>query len=92
MYNLLLTIQNQEVSLHYHTLQKISNSLINSTSNFLILPKQNIIHLAIYYLNTKHAIATNFRIRLIPNVQLITERPSKVPIHYRDELNALLKN
>ena len=36
-------------------------------------------------------IATPFRIRLKPNAQLITQRPSKVPIHYRDKLNSLLK-
>ena len=36
-------------------------------------------------------IATPFRIRLKPNAQLITQRPSKVLIHYRDKLNALLK-
>ena len=36
-------------------------------------------------------IATLFRIRLEPNAQLLTQRPSKVPIHYRDKLNALLK-
>ena len=29
-------------------------------------------------------IATPFRIRLKPNAQLLTQRPSKVPIHYRD--------
>ena len=28
---------------------------------------------------------------LKPNAQLMTQRPSKVPIHYRDKLNALLK-
>ena len=36
-------------------------------------------------------ISTPFRIRLKPIAQLITQRPSKVPIHYRDKLNALLK-
>ena len=36
-------------------------------------------------------ISTPFRIRLKPNAQLITQRPSKVPIHYRDKLNALPK-
>ena len=36
-------------------------------------------------------ISTPFRIRLKPNAQLITQRRSKVPIHYRDKLNALLK-
>ena len=36
-------------------------------------------------------ISTPFLIRLKPNAQLITQRPSKVPIHYRDKLNALLK-
>ena len=36
-------------------------------------------------------ISTPFRIRLEPNAQLMTQRPSKVPIHYRDKLNVLLK-
>ena len=36
-------------------------------------------------------ISTHFRITLKPNAQLITQRPSKVPIHYRDKLNALLR-
>ena len=36
-------------------------------------------------------ISTPFRIRLKPNAQLMTQRPSKVPIHYRDKHNALLK-
>ena len=41
--------------------------------------------------NNVGRISTPFRIRLKPNAQLITQRPSKVPIHYRDKLNALLK-
>ena len=36
-------------------------------------------------------IATPFCIRLKPNAHLVTQRPSKVPIHYRNKLNALLK-
>ena len=38
-------------------------------------------------------IATSFRTRLKPNVQLLTQRqrPSKVHCHYRDKLNNLLK-
>ena len=36
-------------------------------------------------------IATPFRIRLKPNAQFFTQRPSKVPIHYRDKLNARLR-
>ena len=36
-------------------------------------------------------ISTPFRIRLKPNAQLMTKRPSKVHFHYRDKLNALLK-
>ena len=36
-------------------------------------------------------ISTPFPIRLKPNAQLMTQRPSKVPIHYRDKLNVLLK-
>ena len=35
--------------------------------------------------------AIPFRIRLKPIAQLITQRPSKVPIHNRDKLNTLLK-
>ena len=35
--------------------------------------------------------STPFRINLEPNAQLMTQRPSKVPIHYRDKPNALLK-
>ena len=36
-------------------------------------------------------ISTPFRIRLKTNAQLKTQSPSKVPIHYRDKLNALLR-
>ena len=36
-------------------------------------------------------ISTPFCIRLKPNAQLMTQRPSKVPIHYRDKLNVLHK-
>ena len=36
-------------------------------------------------------ISTPFRIRPKPNAQLMTQRPSKVPIHYRKKLNVLLK-
>ena len=35
--------------------------------------------------------AAPFRIRLKPNAQLLTQRPSKVPIYYREKLNNLLK-
>ena len=41
--------------------------------------------------NDDGKISTPFRIRLKPNAQLMTQRPSKVPIHYRDKLNVLLK-
>ena len=36
-------------------------------------------------------ISTPFRIRLKPNTQLITQRPSNVPIYYRDKLSTLPK-
>ena len=36
-------------------------------------------------------ISTPVGIRLKPNAQLITQSPSKVPIHYRDKLNTLLE-
>ena len=35
--------------------------------------------------------AAPFRIRLKPNAQLLTQRPSKVHIHYREKLNNLIK-
>ena len=35
-------------------------------------------------------ISTSFRIRIKENCKLQTQRPSKVPIHYRDRLNKLL--
>ena len=35
-------------------------------------------------------IATPFRIRLKPNAKLQTQRPTKVPIHYREKLKKLL--
>ena len=41
--------------------------------------------------NVVGKIATPFRIRLKSNAQLITQRPSKVPIHYQDKINTLLK-
>ena len=44
------------------------------------------------HINDVGKIATPFRIRLKPNAQLLTQRPSKVPIHYRDKLNTLLKD
>ena len=36
-------------------------------------------------------ISTPFRVRLKPNANLQTQRPTKVPIHYREKLNALLE-
>ena len=35
-------------------------------------------------------ISTSFRIRIKETCKLQTQRPSKVPIHYRDRLNKLL--
>ena len=35
-------------------------------------------------------IATPLRIRLKPNAKLQTQRPTKVPIHYREKLKTLL--
>ena len=42
-------------------------------------------------INDVGKIATPFRIRFKPNAQLLTQRSSKVPIHYREKLNNLLK-
>ena len=44
-----------------------------------------------FHKNDVGKIATPFRIRLKPNAQLVTQRPSKVPILYRDKLIILPK-
>ena len=41
--------------------------------------------------HTLQKISNPFRIRLKPNSQLITQGPSKVPNHYQDKFNTLLK-
>ena len=41
--------------------------------------------------NDVEKFATPFRIHLKPNAQLLTQRPSIVPTHYREKLNNLLK-
>ena len=64
-----------EFFLHYRTLQKISNILTSSIFSSLTVLILRTLHFVIYYLNTN----------------LITQRPSKVPVHYRDKLNTLLK-
>ena len=67
---------------------------------FSDLTNTEYLHFVTCYSNTKLAmqhkndvgkIANPFRIRLKPKAQLITQRPSKVPIHYRDKINTLLK-
>ena len=40
--------------------------------------------------NNVGKISTPFRVRIKENCKLQTQRPSKVPIHYRDRLNKLL--
>ena len=40
--------------------------------------------------NDVRKISTPFRIRIKENCKLQTQRPSKVPIHYRDRLDKLL--
>ena len=99
MYNPPLKLENLELFLHCNTLQKFSNSQTNSTSNSLILLTLNITlcnlllkyKLAMQHKNDVGKIASPFRTRLKPNAQLITQRPSKVPTHYRDKLNSLFK-
>ena len=41
--------------------------------------------------NDEGTTSTPFPFRLKANAQLMTQHPSKVPFHYRDDLNALLK-
>ena len=42
-------------------------------------------------LPTSHTSNIEFFKTSKPNAQLITQRPSKIPIHYRDKLNTLPK-
>ena len=53
-FSLHLTLLKNTFFLPYHTLLKILNSLINLTSNFLILQIQNTLLFAICYSNIKH--------------------------------------
>ena len=57
---------------------KLCNVLINNQ------------HCYANYRNDVGKISTPFRIRIKENCKLETQRPSKVPIHYRDRLNKLL--
>ena len=50
----------------------------------------NIQHCYAKHKNEVGKISTPFRIRIKENCKLQTQRPSKVPIHYRDRLNKLL--
>ena len=47
-------------------------------------------HCYVKHRNDVGKISTPFRIRFKENCKLQTQRPSKVPIHYRDRLNKLL--
>ena len=51
----------------------------------------NIQHCYAQHKNDVGKISTPFRIRIKDNCKLQTQRPSKVPIHYRDRLNKLLQ-
>ena len=63
-------------------------------------PDTEYVHLCNILINNQHCyakhkidvgkISTPFRIRTKENCKLQTQRPSKVPIHYRDRLNKLL--
>ena len=99
MFNLLLILHNKECFLHYHTHHKTSKFIHKFNFQFSDLTDTEYITLCnlllkykTYYATHKNdvgKIATPFR---IPNAQLLTQRPSKVPIHYRDKLNTLLKD
>ena len=101
MYSPFLIHQNLEFSHHCRTHKKISNLSTNSIFKIPIVLTLNTLQCVAYYLNIKLAkffhkndvgkSATPFRIRLKPNAQLLTQRHSEVSIHYRDELNNLLK-
>ena len=64
------------------------------------LTETEYVNLCNIIINTQHCyakhkndvgkISTPFRIRITENCKLQTQRPSKVPIHYRDHLNKLL--
>ena len=57
---------------------KLCNILINNQ------------HCYAKYRNDVGKVSTSFRIRIKENCKLQTQRPSKVPNHYRDRLNKLL--
>ena len=88
MYNPLLILPDPESSLHHLKQKKISNSKYVDFTDFDNLYFATETQNSLCY--TK-ILLTRFRIRLKHKTQLITQRPSKVTIHFLDKLNALLK-
>ena len=97
MYNLLLTLQNLELPYTTENLKFINKFNFQfsdlTDTEYITLCKLLLKYktCSATHKNDVGKIATPFRIRPKPNSQLITQRPSKVPIHYRDKLKTLLK-
>ena len=97
MYNLLLTLQNLEIPYTTENLKFINKFNFQfsdlTDTEYITLCKLLLKYktCSATHKNDVGKIATPFRIRPQPNAQLITQRPSKVPIHYRDKLKTLLK-
>ena len=91
-------IKLEKIFQHYHILQKISNikkfnfDCSDLTDNEYVNLCNILINNQNYYAKHRNdvgKISTPFRIRLKENCKLQTQRPSKVPIQYRDRLNKL---
>ena len=95
MFNLLLILPNLEYFLTLKFIHKFNFQFSDLTDTEYITLCYLLLKYKTCYATHKNdvgKIAAPFRIRLKPNAQLLTQRPSKVPIHYRDKLNTLLKD
>ena len=98
--NLRLSDKIEKIFLPYHTLQKTNSILKKFNFEYYDLTDTEYVNLCNILINNQHSYAkhkndvgknpTIFRIRIKENCKLQTQRPSKVPIHYRDRINELL--
>ena len=95
-----LQIKSEKISLPFHICRK--SRIYKKKFNFehSDLTDTEYVNLCNILINNQHCyakhksdvgkVSTPFRIRVKENCKLQTQRPSKVPIHYRDRLNKLL--
>ena len=93
-------IKLEKIFLHYHILQKTNNFLKKFNFEYSDLTDNGYVNLCNNLNKNQHCYAKHrndvgkncnpFRKRVKENCKLQTQRPSKVPIHYRDRQYKLL--